>query len=220
MRAVFIGTNSLSLATGELLLASGHEVIFIERDRERIAALTEELDCGFLHGDGTEPAVLRDAAPENTDVLFCLLGSDQTNIIASLVGRSLGFRRVFTRIESAEFQEICNELGLEDTVLTHRAVALHLLDALRGETSLEMSPLIREDAAVLRFVAGEGDAVPLADLHLPRDTRIVCLYRHDRFTLPEQIEGLAAGDEVILVAARERVEEIRARWGVAEQRGS
>jgi trk system potassium uptake protein TrkA len=218
MRAVFIGTNALSLATGQLLLAGDHEVVYIERDRERIATLAEELDCGFLHGDGTEPAVLRDAQPEHTDVLFCLLGSDQTNIIASLVGRSLGFPRVFTRIDKGEFQEICNELGLEDTVLTNRAVALHLLDALRGERSLEMSALIREDAAVFRFVASEADAVPVAELGLPRDTRIVCLYRDDRFTLPEQVHRLQAGDEVILIAGSDRLEELRERWAPPEHR--
>jgi trk system potassium uptake protein TrkA len=212
MRLAFIGTNSLSLTTAEMLLEAGHEVVLIERDKGRIEALSERLDAGFLLGDGTEPDVLRDAEPENTDVLFCLLESDQTNIIASLVGRSLGFTRVVPRVTGRQFQRICNELGLEDTVLPNRAVASHLVDMLHGEKSLEMSSLLRGDAEVFSFVAGERDAGDLEELALPEQTRIICLYRDDAFTLPEQVDGLREGDEVILVTHKDRLDELKERW--------
>jgi trk system potassium uptake protein len=212
MRTIFIGTSSLALTTAEMLLEAGHEVVFIERDKARIEDLSERLDAGFLHGDGTEPDVLRDAEPENTDVLFCLLESDQANIIASLVGRSLGFKRVVPRIANPQFQRICNELGLEDTVLPNRAVASHLVELLHGEKSLEMSSLIRGDAEVFNFVVEEKDAVALEALELPADTRIVCLYRNDEFTLPEKISVLEAGDEVILITHRDRLGELKERW--------
>jgi trk system potassium uptake protein len=212
MRNIFIGTSSLALTTAEMLLEAGHEVVFIEKDKARIEDLSERLDAGFLHGDGTEPDVLRDAEPENTDVLFCLLESDQANIIASLVGRSLGFKRVVPRIANPQFQRICNELGLEDTVLPNRAVASHLVELLHGEKSLEMSSLIRGDAEVFNFVVEEKDAVALEALELPADTRIVCLYRDDDFTLPEQVSVLEAGDEVILITHRDRLGELKERW--------
>jgi trk system potassium uptake protein TrkA len=212
MRLAFIGTNSLTLTTAEMLLEADHEVVLIEKDKPRIEDLSERLDAGFLHGDGTEPEVLRDAEPENTDVLFCLLDSDQTNIIASLVGRSLGFRRVVPRIADPQFQRICNELGLQDTVLPNRAVASHLVDLLRGEKSLEMSSLIRGDAEVFSFVVRAADAVALDELRLPEDTRIICLYRDEAFTLPERVSRLREGDEVILVTHRDQLGELKERW--------
>ena len=133
MRAAFIGSNSLTLSTAEVLLADGHEVIIIERDRDRIDALAERLDAGFVHGDGTSPDVLRDAEPENTDVLFCLMESDQTNILAGLIGRSLGFARVIPRVNDPQFQHIATELGLADGIMPNRAVATHLKQLLAGE---------------------------------------------------------------------------------------
>ena len=212
MRLAFIGTSSLALTTAEMLVEAGHEVVFIEKDKARIEDLSERMDAGFLHGDGTEPDVLRDAEPDNTDVLFCLLDSDQTNIIAALVGRSLGFKRVVPRIANPQFQRICNELGLENTVLPNRAVAAHLVDLLHGEKSLEMSSLIRGDAEVFNFVVSEEDAIPLEELELPKDTRIICLYRGDAFTLPEQVSALQEGDEVILVTHKDRLAELKERW--------
>jgi trk system potassium uptake protein TrkA len=103
-------------------------VVIIEQDKERIDALTEEIDCGFLHGDGSKPAILREADPEGTQVLFALTGNDQANILASLVGRSLGFKRVVTKIEDPELEHICKELGLEDVIVPSRTIGRFLAE--------------------------------------------------------------------------------------------
>ncbi len=112
MRFVFIGAGSLAIATIRLLIERNQEVVLVERDKVRIDALVDDLDCGFIHGDGSHPALLREAMPKQTDALFCLSGRDQDNIIASLVGRSLGFRKVITRIEDEELEHITLALRL------------------------------------------------------------------------------------------------------------
>ncbi|MEJ2690601.1 MAG: NAD-binding protein, partial [Deltaproteobacteria bacterium] len=45
-----------------------------------------------MQGDGSHPNILREVNPEQTDFLFCLTNNDQDNLIASLGGRSLGFK--------------------------------------------------------------------------------------------------------------------------------
>lgn len=104
MRAVFIGAGELATITARQLLKSGYDVVIIEKDKERIDELSTELDAGFIHGDGSKPAILREADPAATDFLFCLAGNDQSNIIASLVGRSQGYQRVITRIEDPSYE--------------------------------------------------------------------------------------------------------------------
>jgi trk system potassium uptake protein TrkA len=212
MRTAFIGSNSLTVTTAEMLLADGHEVVIVERDRDRIDALAERLDAGFVHGDGTSPDVLRDAEPENTDVLFCLLESDQTNILAALIGRSLGFSRVVPRVNERQFQHIADELGLDDAVLPNQAVANHLRHLLGGEKSLELSSVIRDDAAVFSFVAGDDDAGPVPELDLPGRTSIICLYRNDRFRLPTEVRRIEPGDEIILISAQDQMDALYQRW--------
>jgi trk system potassium uptake protein TrkA len=157
--------------------------------------------------------VLRDAEPENTDVLFCLLESDQINILAALIGRSLGFGRVVPRVNERQFQHIADELGLDDAVLPNQAVASHLRDLLGGEKSLELSSVIRDDAAVFSFVVGEEHAGPLHDLDLPERTRVVCLYRGERFRLPEETRRIKPDDEIIVICDRAQLDELHRRWG-------
>lgn len=212
MRAVFVGAGSLSVSTTRYLLKRGHEVIIIERDREVIESLAPELDCGFLHGDGGRPAVLREADPPLTDFLFCLTDSDQANILASLVGRSLGFRQVVTKIEDPELEHICIELGLEDIIIPARTMGRHLVEKLEGTDPLEISARIKGDARMYSFVARAADEKPLRDLGLPEACRVVCLYRRSEFILPEADTVLRREDEVILIVHRKHLAELVERW--------
>lgn len=220
MRAVFIGASALSVMTARFLLARGHDVVVIEKDKEAIDALSAELDCGFLHADGAKPAVLREADPEHTDVLFCLTGSDQANILSSLVGRSLGFARVVTKINDPEFEHICIELGLEDTIIPARTVGRHLAEMFEGTNPLEISAMIKAEARVFSFVARDEDARPIGALELPEETRVICIYRDDKFLLPENDDRLKAGDEVVLITHSRHLSALAERWSTPKPGGN
>ena len=143
-----------------MLAERGHEVVIIERDRAMIDALQEELDVGFLHGDGTRPAILREADPEATDLLFCLTHDDQANIIASLVARSLGYPRVVTKIEDPELEHICVELGLADSLVPMHTVGRYLADMAEGQNIIEISDILRGEARIYSFRVRRGPGGP------------------------------------------------------------
>ncbi|NLF54595.1 MAG: TrkA family potassium uptake protein [Thauera phenolivorans] len=219
MRAVFVGAGSLAVMTAQRLLRRGHDVVMIERDRERIEALADELDCGFLQGDGSKPALLREADPAATDCLFCLTGNDQTNILASLAGRSLGFRRVVQKIDDPEFEHLCIELGLADTIIPARTIGRYLADMFEGRDHMEILALVKDEARVFSFVATAADARPVGEIDLPAGSRVMFFYRDERFTLPEADTRLAPGDEVVVVTHSRNLETLQARWRKALKAG-
>ena len=212
MRAVLIGAGSLTVMTAHVLLERGHEVVLIESDKERISALSDELNCGFLQGDGSKPAILREADPKETDILYCLTDNDQVNIISGLVGHSLGFRRVVTKIEDPEFEHICIELGLEDTIIPARTTGLHLADMLEGQSPMELSTMIRDEARAFSFVARNEDEGSLAELSLPEGSRVVCIYRDGKFIAASDDVKLEAEDEVVIITHRKNLAALEERW--------
>lgn len=212
MRAVFIGAGELTRATAQQLLKNGYDVVIIETDKARIDELSVDIAAGFIHGDGSKPAILREANPAATDFLFSLSGNDQYNIIASLVGRSLGYQRVITRIEDAAYEHICIELGLEDIIIPHNTMARYLADMCAGQSPLEVSALIKGDARVFSFIASEQDEIPVADLELPDRCRVMFFYRNEEFILSEDKSVLKKGDEVVMVAHREVLPALSERW--------
>jgi trk system potassium uptake protein TrkA len=218
MRAVFIGAGSTTVAAAELLLRRGHEVVVIEKSRERIESLAGALDCGFLNGDGGKPAILREADAKHTDVLYCLTDDDQANILASLVGRSLGFARVVTKVQDPELVHMCTELGLEHVIIPSHTIARHLGEMFEGRDPLEITGSIRGEARILSFVVSKANAGPLARLDLPQQTRVVCLYRGEEWLLPAKGMELKVGDEVILITAAGNLDALTARWAPANSR--
>jgi len=214
MRAVFVGASSLAVMTTRFLLRRRHEVVIIERNKERIEALAGELDCGFLLGDGSKPALLREADPARTDFLFCLTGNDQANILASLVGRSLGFARIVTKIDDPEFEHICIELGLEDMIIPSRTIGRYLADLFQGMNPLDLSSAIKDEARIFTFVARRDDEMPAADLKLPSRSRIVCLYRGGKFLPLDDDVRLREDDEVVLITHADNLAELHERWGM------
>lgn len=214
MRIVFIGGSSLAVAAARVLSERGHEVVIIDVDREKLDAIGKSLDIGLLHGDGTRPELLREADPAGTDCLFCLTESDQSNLIASLVARSLGFRRAVTRIEDAEFEHIALELGLEDTVVPARTIGRYLADMVEGSNHLEFSAAIKGDARVFVFVAREEDAGRVEELGLPERARATHLYRDARLLLIDPDTKVAPGDEVVVITDDKTLDALHKRWGV------
>jgi len=221
MRFVFVGSGTLAVLTGRMLAERGHEVVVIERDSAAIEALEDELDAGFIHGDGTRPAILREADPQATDLLFCLTRDDQANIIASLVARSLGYRRVVTKIEDPELEHICVELGLAESLVPMHAVGCYLADMAEGQNVFELSRMLRGEARLFAFRVGEAQAVPLRDLGLPHAARVVCVYREDSELLfAEPDLRLKPGDEVVVLTRAGGLKALRERFAACEQDGA
>lgn len=219
MRVVFVGAGNLSVRTARSLIAHGHEVVIVEADPARIESLTDALDCGFLCGDGSRPAILREADPSATDVLLCLTGNDQTNIIASLVGRSLGFPRIVTRITDEEFEHICLELGLEHAVIPDRTIGRYLAEVVEGHDILEISAAVREPARIFVFVARETEAGPISGLGLPERSRVTHLYRGGELVLADPDCEIHTDDEVVVLAHRDELATLQERWAHPDAEG-
>lgn len=211
MRIVIVGASSVAASTATILLNRGHDVVIVERDKDRITALSESLDCGFVNGDGSKPAILREAGA--ADALLCLTNHDQDNILSALVGRSLGFKRIVPKIEDPEYEHICVELGLHDTIIPVRTTARTLADTLEGLDILELATFIRGEVRFFPFVAREEDTGPVSDLDLPSDTAIICIYRKDGFILPKPDTKIGKGEEGILITHSQNLPALRERWG-------
>lgn len=217
MRIVFIGAGELSVETARLLIKRGHEVVIIESDKEKIETLADDLDCSFLRGDGSKPPILREAGPKQTDVLFCLSDVDQNNIIASLVGRSLGFNRVVTRIEDHDFETICSELGLRDIINPSRTISRYLADIVKGIDILELSTIIKDEARFFTFVADKNQAGPVDDLALPKSARVVCYYRDETFHLVDGEYTIQPQDEVVILTHSDNLAKLRKQFLYEEE---
>ena len=212
MRIVFLGAGDLTLETASLLIERQHEVVIIEEDREKIEELDEQLDCSFLHGDGSKPQILEEAGPDHADYLFCLTENDQYNIIAALVGRSLGYSQVVLQIHDADYLNICRELKLENAITPSKTIGRYLADMVAGIDILELSSLIKGEARCLMVKIDKKTKGKVCDLDLPEEARVICFYRDDDFLLADQDTTLQSDDEVIILTHSQHLGQLTKRF--------
>ena len=212
MRIVFVGASEEAVLTAGMLIKRGHDVVIVDSDPAKLKEISDELDCGVLHGDGAKPAILKEANPEKTDVLFCLTGNDEVNVLAALVGRSLGFERVVPSIVDAELEPICRELGLENTIIPARTVSRQLMDMALGLDNVELSTVLKDEARFFTFTTSKQDAVAVGELGLPEGARVICHYRDENFHFADDETKLRQGDEVIILTVSGNLPALRKRW--------
>jgi len=212
MRIVFVGAGKVSFETAKYLIKKSHEVIIIETDKDKIDALSEEMDCSFLLGDGSHPQILREVNPEQTDFLFCLTNSDQVNVIASLVGRSLDFKRIVTSIGDPQFEGICHELGLKDTIIPSRTISRYLEDMVGGRKTVEISTVIKGEARFFSLIAKKEDTIAVKDLDLPGDAKVICYYRDGEFSHVDEETEFCIGDEIVILTHSKNIPVLQERW--------
>ena len=212
MRIVFSGAGPMTVMTATNLSEQGHDIIIIEVEKEKIDQISEDLDCSFVHGDASKPAVLKQVDPGTCDFLFCLTNSDQVNIITALLGRSMGFERVIPSIENAELQQLCRELGLEDTIIPVHTMSRYLQQMVQGLDSIELSTFLKNDARLFSFIAGKDQAGPKDDLDLPDNAEVIFYYRGDDFKFIDADTGFKKGDEIVILTQRDNLETLSERF--------
>lgn len=218
MRIVFIGAGELTLETAALLISRDHEVVIIEADKARIDSLNDILDCSFLHGDGSRPNILAEAGPKHTDYLFCLTDNDQYNIIAALVGRSLGYAHVVLQIHDVDYLNICHELDLEHTVSPSKTISRYLADTVAGVDILELSSLIKYEARFITVKITASSKGKVSSFDLPEEARIIGIYRDYQFITPDLETHLQENDEVLILTHSKNLPELSERFALIKRR--
>jgi trk system potassium uptake protein len=209
MRIIIVGASRFGIATARELIGDGQEVVIVDQDSERLEKLADQLDCGFLQGDGTLPTVLRDAFGDHADALVLLTNEDDVNILAAVVGRSIGFDRVIPQIVRNELLTVCDELGLEDVITPHSTVARSIVEALKDNSDTSVDLRLHKGIRVVGYsISADHDGKKVGELALPKDSRVIALAHGEEETLVDDSTELCQGDHLIVAVATGSLKEL------------
>ena len=104
-----------------------------------------------------------------------------------------------TSIGDPQFEDICRELGLKDTIIPSRTISRYLEDMVGGTENVELSTVLKDEARFFTFIAKEEDAVAAKDLKLPTDAKVICYYRDGKFSHADEETTFCIGDEILIL---------------------
>jgi trk system potassium uptake protein TrkA len=216
MRIVIVGGSQFGIITAEKLISGGHEVVLIDKSREKLDRLAERLDCGLIEGDGTLPHTLRDAFRSEGDILIALTNRSDDNILASLVGRSVGFGRAILQIVDAELMAVCEELGLHEVIMPHAAVAESIVASVVDRGGTEPVVKLHNELRLVSHCATRAlGGHTVEELELPKGVRTIARVRDGKEAFADPSTKLEEGDFLLFAieagAAEALAERFRAK---------
>ena len=213
MYVIIVGGDEVGSRLGEELLASGHEVLLIEKSVERCEHLREELGTVSLCGDACEMAILTKAGVARADIFIAVTHEDDDNLAACQIAKQkFNVPRVIARVNSPKNKHIFAKLGLEHTV---DVVGL-VLENIREQAAI--SPLIHllslgdEGLEIVLFKVSEDLPIvgkSMKELSLDYGASLL-IRQGQKPVVPTLATALEAGDQLIFLIPSESMESLRA----------
>lgn len=106
MKIIIIGAGEVGFHIAQKLSEENQDVVLIDRDPQKIKAVTENLDVQALLGSGTSPQLLRNSGIQEADMLVAATDSDEANLISCLLGQNLNqYLLRVARVRNREYLE-------------------------------------------------------------------------------------------------------------------
>lgn len=117
MYVIVVGGGKVGYYLAKSLLEEGHEVLVIEKEAGKCAALTDELGVSVMQGDGCEASVMEEAGMGRADVVAAVTGDDEDNLVVCQVAKhKFDVARTIARINNPKNEKILRKLGIDVTV--------------------------------------------------------------------------------------------------------
>ena len=212
MYVVIAGGGKVGRSIAVDLLADGHEVTIIELVEARCEQLLRDHDLLVIHGDACDVRYLQQAKLERADVFVATTGSDDANFVAAQLARtSFEVPRIISRVNSPQNEDIFARLNIE-AVSTTNLISRLIRDEVTVGDLVHIYTLRRGAANLVEIdVPAEADSPgpQIAQMHLPRETVIVCVFRDDDTIIPHGQTHLMPGDQLIVITKPEFEQQMR-----------
>ncbi len=89
MKVLVCGAGQIGSVITQYLSDEKHEVVLIDMDGRKLAALENNLDIQTIQGNAANPAILETAGANEADMLIAVTNNDEVNMITCLAAESL-----------------------------------------------------------------------------------------------------------------------------------
>lgn len=211
VRAVVVGAGAIGEPVAARLAAAGIRVQLVERDAALAQSAALDLaDAGIevLHGAMTDADLMARIRVGEADVLLATGGEDEDNLMAVLLARARGVRRVVAVANHEPTARLMGSLDLDAVVSPRRLAAGVVQRAVRGKSVAQLSRLSDEHLEFLELSVAAGSHAagrPLRRLGLPRGCLVLATATGDgAVAIPDAETALEPGQHAVVACACEQ----------------
>ncbi|UPM42850.1 Trk system potassium transporter TrkA [Halocatena salina] len=201
---VIVGGSQIGVETARLLEDRGRHPRLIEYDHDRARELAEELvGTTVMESDATDREFLDREHVGDADAVVATLGSDEKNLLASLLAERIGVDRTIAVVETTEYTDLFEAVGVGAAVNPRDVTAE---ETIRFTHGTEKVALIEHGCAEVLEIEVNADSIlenrPISEsmADLPPQVVVGAIARNSSVITPRGDTVIETGDHVVLFA--------------------
>ncbi len=211
-RVMILGGGRIGFYVAKTLEEQNLSVKIIEKDTERCKFLLKSLNKSvILHGDGSDQKLLEEENIQDMDVFAAISNNEELNIMASILAKSLGVKKVITIVNKTDYLPLANNLGIEAVLSPRLITASTILKYVRSENILSLTTVAEGKAEIMEVKVKESSALAgktLYDFELPKKTLIGAIIRENDVIIPSGEDKILQNDKLIIFTLRESIKQV------------
>lgn len=216
-RVMIAGGSLEGQYLAELLEQHGIECTILDSDRRRCVELAELLPKSLvLHADATDLELLEMEGVSGSDGFVAATGTDETNLLSSLLAKQAGARKVLSLVHKFQYLKLVPAVGVDASLSPRMSTVNAILRRIRRGRVMTVASLSGIEAEAIEFVVRPGSRIAgqsLREVDFPKGGVVGTILRGDEIILPRGEDVMRPGDDVIVFAMPDAIPAIEALFG-------
>jgi trk system potassium uptake protein TrkA len=199
-----IGGGKVGYYLTKELIDSGHEVVLMEKDRDRANQIADEIGSIVIAHDGCEGTYLAQAGANRADIVAAVTGDDEDNlVICQMAKHHFDVPRTIARVNNPKNEE---HLGVDELISPTRMILGSIEQDIPVHELLHLAALGEGELELIEAHLQAGSpAIGKApnELSIPDGCSLFAVIRDGVATPLRPDTVLAEGDKVIAIGKGE-----------------
>ena len=181
MYIIVAGGGKVGYYLAKQLIADGHEVAIIEKNKQKVEAIAHDLGNIVVHGDASDSTAMLDAGMNRADIVTAVTGDDEDNlIICQIAKKKFAVKRAIARINNPKNEHIFKVLGIDLTVSVSDMIIAQIEREIPSHSLIHLMTMREAGATFIEAtVPGRSPLVghALGDNNMPEEVALALIIR-------------------------------------------
>jgi trk system potassium uptake protein TrkA len=211
-RVFILGGSQEGVRIASQLERLHFDVRLVERNLRRCRKVAAQLEkTNVIQADGNDMPALLEEGLAQAELFIAVTGSDETNILCSLLYKQQTQGRALALVNRPELLNLAPGLGIDACISPRMAAAGAMLKYVRYGSVVSLAAVEGSNAEVLEMEVKQNNphiGVPLKSMGFPKGALIAAIVRGEDYQIATGESSIKAGDRVVVFALPEALTKV------------
>jgi trk system potassium uptake protein TrkA len=210
---MIVGGGTIAIYLSNILTEMDMKVKILEIDKEKCIELSELLpDSLIINGDGSDEELLQSENISDMDAFISMTGIDEENIMAALIAKQNGAKKIIAKINRLNYLNVAKSLGIDSVISPKLITSNRIITYVKRNNIETLYRIIEGKAEIIEFIVERNSKlvnIKIKNLKLPHDVIIATIVRKTEIVIPHGEDIIKEGDRVIIITKNKNVIELK-----------